>query len=76
MRLLVGMFFPEILDPANVETYEPFHDDETNDPFHDDETYQPSFNIDGTPMIGSLDVNGNPYGFPDHHDWRLSMRDD
>lgn len=27
----------------------------------------PSFNIDGTPMLGDLDVNGNPFGVTD--DW-------
>jgi hypothetical protein len=24
---------------------------------------EPAFNIDGTPMIGGFDMNGNPYGF-------------
>ncbi|WP_371185234.1 hypothetical protein [Thalassotalea maritima] len=23
---------------------------------------EPSVNIDGTPMVGSVDINGNPYG--------------
>lgn len=27
-------------------------------------TPAPAFNIDGTPMVGSVDANGQPYGFP------------
>ena len=33
---------------------------------HDDEhttlQMEPAFNIDGTPMLGSFDIHGNPYG--------------
>lgn len=25
-------------------------------------TVEPSVNIDGSPMVGSIDINGNPYG--------------
>jgi hypothetical protein len=28
---------------------------------------QPAFNIDGTPMMGSIDVHGNPYGITGDH---------
>lgn len=28
----------------------------------------PSTNIDGTPMYGNVDVNGNPYGVTETHD--------
>jgi predicted permease len=27
----------------------------------------PVTNIDGTPMMGSVDINGNPYGVTQHH---------
>lgn len=41
--------------------------DSTDDDLSDDhedfvQSDMPSFNIDGTPMIGMLDINGNPYG--------------
>lgn len=38
-------------------------DDDADSDFCSD----PSFNIDGTPMLGDLDVNGNPFGVTD--DW-------
>lgn len=38
-------------------------DDDADSDFRSD----PSFNIDGTPMLGDLDVNGNPFGVTD--DW-------
>lgn len=28
----------------------------------------PAFNIDGTPMLGAIDINGNPYGFTSDDD--------
>lgn len=27
---------------------------------------QPSFNIDGTPMVGTVDLHGNPFGVTSH----------
>jgi hypothetical protein len=36
----------------------------------------PSTNVDGTPMCGSIDVNGNPYGVTDISDCSSSMMDD
>lgn len=39
------------------------HDDDEDDAFFSD----PGFNIDGTPMLGDLDANGNPFGITD--DW-------
>lgn len=38
------------------------YDDDDGDFFSD-----PGFNIDGTPMVGDLDANGNPFGITD--DW-------
>lgn len=29
---------------------------------HRFELLEPAFNVDGTPMMGSVDINGNPYG--------------
>lgn len=31
-------------------------------PFSDIPTWEPATNVDGSPMVGSLDINGNPYG--------------
>ena len=39
--------------------------------FDSSSTSGPSCNIDGTPMMGSVDVNGNPYGVTSH-DWSSS----
>ena len=33
----------------------------------------PSTNVDGTPMCGSIDVNGNPYGVTDTSDCSPSV---
>jgi len=34
---------------------------------------QHSMNVDGTPMVGNVDMNGNPYGLWDSHaDWSSS----
>jgi len=30
-------------------------------------TNEPAFNIDGTPMMGSVDIHGNPYGVTGAH---------
>lgn len=35
-----------------------------------------STNVDGTPMCGSIDVNGNPYGVTDVSGCSSSMMDD
>jgi hypothetical protein len=37
---------------------------------------EPSVNIDGTPMCGSVDINGNPYGVTDATDCSPSVIDD
>ncbi len=36
----------------------------------------PSVNVDGAPMCGSIDVNGNPYGVTDISDCSSSIIDD
>lgn len=36
----------------------------------------PSVNVDGTPMCGSIDTNGNPYGVTEMSDCSSSMIDD
>jgi hypothetical protein len=36
----------------------------------------PSVNVDGTPMCGSIDLHGNPYGVIDSSDCSSSMLDD
>jgi len=36
----------------------------------------PSVNVDGTPMCGSIDVHGNPYGITEMSDCSSSMIDD
>ncbi len=33
----------------------------------DDMRPSPGVNIDGTPMIGDIDINGNPFGVTNHH---------
>jgi hypothetical protein len=35
-----------------------------------------SINVDGTPMCGSIDAHGNPYGVTDTSDCTSSMMDD
>lgn len=37
---------------------------------------EPSVNVDGTPMCGSVDINGNPYGVTEIPDCSSSMMDD
>ncbi|HJV76659.1 MAG TPA: hypothetical protein VJ654_20765 [Noviherbaspirillum sp.] len=32
-----------------------------------DDPMQPLVNIDGTPVVGSVDIHGNSYGMTDHH---------
>jgi hypothetical protein len=39
-------------------------------------TIEPSVNIDGSPMCGSIDINGNPYGVSDISDSTSSLMDD
>jgi len=34
----------------------------SDDDWMSHESAEPSFNIDGTPMCGYVDANGNPYG--------------
>ena len=46
--------------------------------FESNGTLEPSFNIDGTPMMGSFDMNGNPYGITstdDHFDSHIHSHD-
>lgn len=40
----------------------------TSDPFDFDQ-WRPLVNVDGTPMVGDVDIHGNPYGVTD--DWHL-----
>jgi hypothetical protein len=42
--------------PAMAEPALPFDD------AHMTHMLEPAFNIDGTPMLGSFDIHGNPYG--------------
>jgi len=41
-----------------------------------EEDTSPYTNVDGTPMCGSVDVNGNPYGVTEVLDCSSSMMDD
>lgn len=38
-------------------------------------TVEPSVNIDGSPMVGSTDINGNPYGVTESIDIESSSFD-
>ncbi|MCE2661172.1 MAG: hypothetical protein LW854_23580, partial [Rubrivivax sp.] len=42
--------------PAMAEPASSFDDTDTT------HMLEPAFNIDGTPMLGSFDIHGNPYG--------------
>lgn len=53
----ITQFFTWILDKAQK-----FNDWEAAKDVESDWSSGPSVNIDGSPMVGSVDIHGNPYG--------------
>lgn len=44
--------------------------DQTMPPLSFPSIDEPVVNVDGTPMLGSFDIHGNPYGVTSHNDMR------